>query len=145
MKIRILSVGKTHDRLIRPSIEAYEQRLKQHIDLRWEFVPASDVENESRQLLKRCAGKVLLLDEQGQMYTNSELASLVENMQNSSVKELTIIIGGAFGVSEELRRSVDIVWSLSSLVFPHQLVRLLLVEQVYRTYDILSGGKYHHA
>lgn len=145
MKIRILCVGKAHDKLLRPAIEDFQQRLRSHVEVRWEFVPASNVDQESQQLIKRISGKVLLLDERGQAYTNKDLAASIESMQNTSVKELTIIIGGAFGVSEDLRKSADMVWSLSPLVYPHQIVRLLVIEQLYRTFDTLSGGKYHHA
>ena len=59
-------------------------------------------------------------------------------------KEIVLIIGGAYGVTEEVRKKSDVVWSFSNLVFPHQLMRVMLIEQIYRTQEILHGGKYHH-
>ena len=58
--------------------------------------------------------------------------------------EVVIIIGGAFGVSEEVRKRADFVWSFSKLVFPHMLMRVMMTEQIYRAQEILNGGKYHH-
>ena len=86
---------------------------------------------------------VILLDERGKNISSPELAKMLLNGFVNS-QNFVIIIGGAFGVSEELRKRANFVWSLSKLVFPHQIVRLILVEQIYRAQEISSGGKYHH-
>jgi 23S rRNA (pseudouridine1915-N3)-methyltransferase len=145
MKITIISVGKQHDSTISEAIATYETRLKKHCNLAWELIPPSDKGQESRRILDRLRGYVILLDETGVMLSTPDVSARIERLQNDSVKELIIVIGGAYGVTDELKQRADLVWSLSPLVFPHQLVRLILVEQLYRAYDLLSGGKYHHS
>lgn len=84
---------------------------------------------------------VILLDERGRNLNSPELSRLILDHTD---QHIVIIIGGAYGVTETLHRRADIVWSLSRLVFPHQLVRLMLAEQLYRTQEIARGGSYHH-
>jgi 23S rRNA (pseudouridine1915-N3)-methyltransferase len=98
---------------------------------------------ESERLLKRLKQDdfVILLDERGNNLSSPELAAL---LQGRGDHQVVIIIGGAFGVTPELRERADVVWSLSRLVFPHQLVRLILAEQLYRAQEITRGGQYHH-
>ena len=86
---------------------------------------------------------VILLDERGKNLSSPEISSILS--QNFvSAKEVVFVIGGAFGVDEDIRLKSDLVWSFSRLVFPHQLMRVMLVEQIYRAQEIASGGKYHH-
>lgn len=84
---------------------------------------------------------VILLDERGRNLNSPELSRLILDHTD---QHIVIIIGGAYGVTETLHRRADIVWSLSRLVFPHQLVRLILAEQLYRAQEIARGGSYHH-
>lgn len=85
---------------------------------------------------------VILLDEIGKNISSPELSTILERQFAHS--HVTLVIGGAYGVTPELQQRADFIWSLSRLVFPHQLVRLLLVEQLYRAQEIKNGGKYHH-
>jgi 23S rRNA (pseudouridine1915-N3)-methyltransferase len=87
---------------------------------------------------------VILLDENGKEKSTAELANLFEEKMNIGVEKIIFIIGGAFGVSSEVKEKVDLILSLSKLIFPHQLVRVILVEQIYRSISILKGSKYHH-
>lgn len=87
---------------------------------------------------------LILLDEKGKMISSEELAALLNKMKDTGTKTAIILIGGAFGVSDAILKRANFVWSLSKLVFPHQIVRLILAEQVYRAYTILNNGKYHH-
>lgn len=145
MKITVLTVGKAHDALYAAAIKDFQNRLNRYCTVTWEYIPGSTKDHESAAILKRLRGYGVLLDETGDLCTTPQVAGIIERLQNSATKDLTIIIGGAFGVTEEVKRAADFTWSLSPLVFPHQLVRLLLVEQLYRAYDILHNGKYHHA
>lgn len=88
---------------------------------------------------------LVLLDERGKQFSSEELAGFIQQRANESEKTLIFLIGGAFGVSQELMKRAHFTWSLSKLVFPHQLVRLMLAEQVYRACTILRNEKYHHA
>ena len=102
-------------------------------------------EEETQRILAKIKPSdfVILLDERGKNISSPELAKMLSNGFVNS-QNFVIIIGGAFGVADELLQRANFVWSLSKLVFPHQIVRLILVEQVYRAQEISSGGKYHH-
>lgn len=146
MKITIITVGKNHDITVRDAINEYQTRLTKHIgQLAWVLIPSSTVQAESEAIAKRISGTVVLLDETGTLLTTPKLAEKFEMYQNNSVKQVTFIIGGAYGVTDDIKLRSDYIWSLSPLVFPHQIVRLLLIEQLYRIYDLLSGGRYHHS
>lgn len=146
MKIIVITIGKKHDPYLRDAIRRYEKRLEAFCDLTWRFIPNSSVDTESINIerLLRPEDLVILLDETGEQASNTDLASFIETAQNNSIKKIVIIIGGAYGVNHMLIARSNRVLSLSTLVFPHQIVRLLVVEQLYRAYTILSGGKYHH-
>lgn len=105
---------------------------------------AEQIQKES-ELIKARINKqtTILLDERGQQVDNEQLSQQLSKLHYSS-DHLVFIIGGAYGVSEELRSICSFVWSLSRLVFPHQLVRLLLIEQIYRSQTIVDGQPYHH-
>ncbi len=146
LSITVISVGKKHDALFADALAHYENRLKHYCKLDWQLVPSSDINTESLAILSKLTtdDAVVLLDETGSKVTNQQLADVIDSAQNQSVKRLVFIVGGAYGVTDEVKARAGSVLSLSGLVFPHQLVRLILVEQLYRSYSILSGGKYHH-
>lgn len=146
MKIVCISVGKKHDKNFAPVIAGYEKRLKKFCDFSWQIIPTSSVDIESSSIERTLKDDdfVILLDERGTQLDNRELAEKLEALQNSAIKRVAIIIGGAYGVNHQLITRANLSLSISNLVFPHQIVRLLVVEQLYRSYSILSGGKYHH-
>jgi 23S rRNA (pseudouridine1915-N3)-methyltransferase len=88
---------------------------------------------------------LVLLDERGKSLTSPELAEFLQTRANESTKTIVFLIGGAFGVDESVVKRANAKWSLSKLVFPHQLVRLILAEQLYRACTILRNEKYHHS
>ena len=151
MPIRILAVGKKHESWVSDGIERYEKRLKKPFTDSWVFLPHSAREGlaarqeESERLLSRLSPSeyVILLDERGKMIDSPALSQRIINPLESSIN-VTFIIGGAYGVDDTVHQRADYVWSLSPLVFPHQLVRLLLVEQLYRAQEIAAGNPYHH-
>lgn len=87
---------------------------------------------------------LVVLDERGKQMSSEGLATFVQARANESVKHLVLLIGGAFGIDDNVLKRANYKWSLSQLVFPHQLVRLILAEQVYRACTILKNEKYHH-
>lgn len=128
------------------AIAEFEKRLQGFCDFSWYLAPSSSKESES-QLIERqfkADDVIWLLDERGKALNNVQLAQQIDACQNQSVKRLIIIIGGAYGVTQSIFDRSDKVISLSPLVFPHQIVRLLVVEQLYRSFSILADGKYHH-
>ena len=146
MKILIISPGKAHDDTVADGIAEYEKRLRK-FDLTWDFPSAADKEAEGAAIVKRLSSSdvVVLLDERGKDIDSDGFAKLLDAHLQQGTKRLVFIIGGAFGVSDEVRARADLTLKLSSLVFPHMLVRLILIEQLYRASSILEGGKYHHA
>ncbi|MCB1273405.1 MAG: 23S rRNA (pseudouridine(1915)-N(3))-methyltransferase RlmH [Leucobacter sp.] len=150
MSVRILAVGKKHEKWVADGIARYEQRLRKPFDLSWMLLPHSAREGEAaraeeseRILAKVGDDFVVLLDERGRNVDSPELARLLQGGIERS-RTVTLIIGGAFGVDERVRGRADFVWSLSKLVFPHQLVRLIAAEQLYRAQEIAAGRPYHH-
>lgn len=150
--IRIITIGKKHEDWVLTGIERYQQRLRGPFTVEWVLLPHSSLDGlqarqeESGRLLSRLGNDehVILLDETGRMLDSPALSSLLQDQQVHS-KAVTFVIGGAYGVDERVRERADTTLSLSKLVFPHQLVRLILIEQLYRSQDIAAGGKYHHS
>ncbi len=150
--ITVIAIGKKHEDWVAAGIERYERRLKRPFDVKWILLPHSSLEGrsarleESERIRSRLDDRahVILLDERGTQSTSERMAERLEHLFTAS-KDVVLIIGGAYGVDDELQARANEVWSLSKLVFPHQLVRLLLTEQLYRAQEISRGSGYHHA
>lgn len=101
---------------------------------------------EEKTLLKAIAsgGRVIVLDEIGVSMSSSEFAKKLGAWRDQGVRDTTFVIGGAYGMTDAVRKRADLVLSLSPMTFPHQLVRLLFAEQLYRAYSLLHGTGYHH-
>lgn len=146
--INIIAVGKKHDPNITDAINDYEKRLRAPFEVKWVLLPYSAKngdearQDESERIISqlRPADFVVLLDERGQDLSSPDFSALLTSQQN-----IVIIIGGAYGVNDELRQRADRVTSLSAMVFPHQLVRLILIEQIYRAQAIATNHPYHHS
>lgn len=151
MSLHILVVGKKHEAWVSEGIIRYQKRLKAPFNPEWILMahsPSDGVaarEDESGRILSRLEAYdfIILLDERGKALDSPTFARVLKDELDHSRKVL-IIIGGAFGVTDELRSRAQLVWSVSPLVFPHQLVRLILTEQLYRAQQITLGGSYHH-
>lgn len=147
MKLVILSVGKEKDEVSAELVRHFELRLLRYLPVEWLHVDhAATKEKESEKILSLLKKEdyVVLLDENGRDMKSEALAEMVENRMVDSVRRMIFIIGGAYGVSENVFARANYIWKLSSLVFPHMLVRIILVEQLYRAMTILKGEKYHH-
>ena len=156
MKLVFWTVGGKNEPFVKEGIELFSKRIERYFPSEWKIVPppknsATMEENmqreaESRLLLEAIdpVDYVVLLDERGRMLDSPGLANLLQERALNGAKRVHFLIGGAFGVNEDLRKRADFMWQLSKLVFPHQLVRLILAEQVYRACTILRGEKYHH-
>ena len=141
--IHIIAGGRKHLDWVNIAVSEYQKRLKKPFNIEWELI---EEEKLNQYLAKWTFSRqqyVILLDERGKNLSSPELSGIL-SQQFVNSREVVIIIGGAFGVSEEIRQKSNLVWSLSRLVFPHQLVRAILAEQIYRAQEIWNGGKYHH-
>lgn len=153
MNITVISVGKKHSTELVDAIAVYEKRLSGKYQLDWRLIAPSSgtqqqqVDDESQKVLSAIKPKdyVILLDEAGESLTNQQFAKVFDTaLSAGNVSRIVFVIGGAYGVSDELKSQSSLVWSLSKLVFPHQLVRLILTEQLYRTTTLLDNHPYHH-
>ena len=149
--IRILAIGKRHESWIQDGLERYEKRLRAPWNAEWVLLPHSAREDtqarneESQAILSRIqdVDYVILLDETGKTLSSPALSAHLRTQIDSS-RRIVVVIGGAYGVNDSLISRANFVWSLSPLVFPHQLVRLILIEQLYRAQEIFLGNPYHH-
>lgn len=156
MKIQLWSVGKPHDRQLSTGIEEFTARLGKYYPVDWHILPppknaaslqVADLKRQEGALILNQMQEtdfLVLLDEKGKMLSSIDLAAFIEQRATQSTKRIVFLIGGAFGVDEPVRKRAQMVWSLSKLVFPHMLVRLILAEQLYRACTIIRGEKYHH-
>ena len=157
MKINLYSVGKPHETYVRQGIEDFTKRLNKYFSSEWNIIaPPKNAASLSENELKLQEGKLILsqlqqddflvlLDERGKLLSSPQTANFLQQRANESVKRLIFLIGGAFGASDEIFKRANFVWSLSPLVFPHMLARLILAEQLYRACTILRNEKYHHS
>ena len=155
MKINLICIGKTDDKEIKNLISYYQIRLPKYWN--FEIIEISDVKNAknmSPDILKKEEAKlflqqidstdiVVLLDEKGKQFTSREFAAKINTWQNNSVKKIHFLIGGAYGFADEIYERANEKISLSKMTFTHQMIRLLLVEQIYRAFKISRGEKYH--
>jgi 23S rRNA (pseudouridine1915-N3)-methyltransferase len=156
MKIQFWSVGKAHEPYVKDGVEMFTKRISHYYPVEWNIIAMpKNTAMLSEMDLKKKEGETILnflqkddylvlLDERGKQLKSEELAKSIEQRANESVKKMVFLIGGAFGVSDEVMKRANYKWSLSNLVFPHQLVRLILAEQVYRACTIIKSEKYHH-
>ncbi|MCE3283667.1 MAG: m3Psi1915 methyltransferase RlmH [Chitinophagaceae bacterium] len=156
MKILFWSIGKPHEKYIKEGVEDFTNRVSRYFKVEWLIIPPpknAAVLGEAE--LKKAEAEVVLgmltdedrlvlLDERGKNISSEELSKLIQQKSNESTRKLVFLIGGAFGVDERISKRADFTWSLSKLVFPHMLARLILAEQVYRACTILRNEKYHH-
>lgn len=149
--IKILCVGKKHDAIYKDAVAHFEKRLGMYTKFEWVLLPHSSLEGaiardeESMRIIQKLSQDdyVVLLDETGDLKTSSDLANHIERAQNSA-RTIICIIGGAYGVNDELKNRANLKVAFGRVVFPHQLMRVLVLEQLYRGHSILAGSGYHH-
>ncbi len=156
MKIFFWSVGKAHELYFKEGINLFTNRISHYYAVEWKIFPSPGYGSLSEEQIKKREASVLLnalknddvliaLDEKGKQWTSVELAGFIQQKANESSKSIIFLIGGAYGIHESVFKRCAFKWSLSQLVFPHQLVRLILAEQIYRACTIIRNEKYHHS
>ena len=151
-----ISVGKSNEPYVEEGIKDFTGRITKYFPASWQIIaPPKNAASMSEIALKKAEAVLIiqqlmqddyliLLDERGQSFKSPGVAQLIQQRANESCKRLVFLIGGAFGVDETIFKRANTTWSLSKLVFPHMLVRLMLAEQIYRACSILRNEKYHH-
>ena len=158
MKITIVCAGKLKEKYLTAGISEFLKRLKpmaqvEILEVHEEKMPDNPSAAEKEQVLQKEGEKLLklvpsgsylfVMDVYGEELSSEELAERIDKLGVSGRSSLTFLIGGAFGLSKEVRQAADMKLSFSRLTFTHQMVRLLLVEQIYRAFKINRGEKYH--
>jgi len=149
-----MSVGRVRQSFIREGEKEYLERLRAAfpvqlvelgLDAPESMSPEEIKEREAVETLKKVQGYeyLIVLDERGKGVTSHDFAKLLSARMTAGTRSLCFLIGGAFGLSEKIRQQADYVLSLSALTMPHQLTRLVLLEQIYRAHTIVRGIKYH--
>lgn len=156
MRINLVCIGKTDDKEITNLVKYYQNRLPRHWN--FEIIEIPDVKNAKNltpELLKKEEAKlflnqtdssdvIVLLDEKGKQFTSREFATKIDSWMNFSVKRVSFFIGGAYGFAPEIYERANSQFSLSKMTFTHQMIRLFILEQLYRADQILQGKPYHN-
>ncbi len=156
MTIRLLAIGKTDNKALQQLIAEYENRLKHYIKFELEIIPdlkkvknlseAQQKDKEGELIIKKlnATDVLILLDENGKQYGSVDFSNYLQKKMNSGLKQLVFVIGGPYGFSDAVYQKAQGKISLSKMTFSHQMVRLFVVEQVYRAFTILKNEPYHH-
>ncbi|MBT8292491.1 MAG: 23S rRNA (pseudouridine(1915)-N(3))-methyltransferase RlmH [Eudoraea sp.] len=156
MRIKLIVIGKTDSAELQKLIDVYLKRLKHYV--KFELVVLPDIKNtknlsvtdqmekEAELILKHVDSpeSLYLLDENGMEYRSVEFAKLLQKQMNRGIKEWVLVVGGPYGFSDSIKQKANGLISLSKLTFSHQMVRLFIVEQIYRACTILRNEPYHH-
>ena len=153
MKITLITVGKIKEKYLKDAIAEYSKRLGRYCKL--EIVEVADektpdhasetVENEGERILKYVKedSYVITLEIRGKMLTSEELSEKVDTLGVQGISHIIFIIGGSIGLGKEVLKRSDYALSFSKMTFPHQLMRVILLEQIYRSYRIINHEPYH--
>jgi 23S rRNA (pseudouridine1915-N3)-methyltransferase len=156
MKIECWAIGKPHESYVAEGVDDFTHRIANYFPVEWRlFILKKNTGSLSLPKLKQEESALILdvlkpddwlvsLDKIGKSLSSRNLAEFIRDRGNESVKRLIFLIGGAYGLDEQLLKKSKYIWSLSALTFPHQLVRLILAEQIYRACSIGRNEKYHH-
>ncbi len=155
MKIRIIAIGKTSQDYLRTGQDIYLKRLAHYTSVDYKEFPDPGQKGNTPELLKSKEGELILkqikpddvlilLDEKGQEYSSREFAAMLQKRMNAGTKSIVLVIGGAFGFSKNVYDRADLQLSFSRMTFSHEMIRVFLLEQLYRAFTILKGENYHH-
>jgi 23S rRNA (pseudouridine1915-N3)-methyltransferase len=156
MKIKLLAIGKTDNKQLIQLIDEYQNRLKHYVKFELEII--NDIKNaknlsedqqkekEGELILNRLQNtdQLVLLDDKGKHFTSIEFSKYLQKKMNSGIKQLVLVIGGPYGFSDTVYQKAQGKISLSKMTFSHQMIRLFIVEQIYRGFTILRNEPYHH-
>jgi len=158
MNIRLICVGKIKEKYLTQGISEYKKRLSRYarveiIEVQDEKAPESLSRAEEQMVLEREAGRIkkyfrdgavkIVLAIEGRSFSSEEFAEVLQQYALSGKSQLDFIIGGSLGLDEEIEKQADLLLSFSRFTFPHQLMRLVLLEQIYRAFRIINGEPYH--
>ena len=142
-KIYFVAVGKIKESFYREGVAEYVKRLSRFVKVEIkELAEGANPEAEAEDILRTCKGYVIALAVEGQKQSSEQLATRLQKLADEG-KDVTFVIGSSCGLSEKVKQAADYKLSFSDMTFPHQLMRVILAEQVYRAYMINAGSTYH--
>lgn len=146
LRLRLICVGKLKERFYQEAVEEYRKRLGRYCELEIVELPESgELEKEGALVLDKlpAGAYTAALCVEGKLYSSEELRDLLQKEMNAGVSRMCFVIGGSEGLSEAVKRRADAKISLSRMTFPHHLARVIVLEQLYRAFNMMNGGKYH--
>ena len=156
MQIHLITVGKLKEKWLREAYAEYEKRLQRYCRLQLTELPesrlpeepseaetAAALTQEGKAILNACRGKIIAMCIEGKQYSSEAFAAQLDRMAVSGESTVSFVIGSSFGLSDEVKKRADMCFSMSPMTFTHQIARVLLAEQIYRAFQISTGGKYH--
>ncbi len=156
MKISLFVVGKTNHSYLSPGIDDYTKRINHYIPFNIQYIAdAKNTKSLSQSQQKQAEGQnllnafdksdyVVLLDERGKEFTSKDFSSFIEKKMQTVAKRLVFVVGGPYGFSDDVYQRANEKISLSKMTFPHDLIRLVFTEQLYRSFTIMNNEPYHH-
>ena len=142
MKIKLLAVGKIKEPSFKEACAEYQKRLQKYSTFEIIEIKDEGKEKEAEKILQKCKDSfVIVLAEEGKQYTSLQFAELIKK----TAKDITFILGGAYGLEQRVKQRANLLLSLSAMTFPHELCRVIFLEQLYRACTIIKNEKYHHA
>ncbi|MBL7939548.1 MAG: 23S rRNA (pseudouridine(1915)-N(3))-methyltransferase RlmH [Flavobacteriales bacterium] len=153
MKVRLVLVGRSERGMISDGVDHYLGRLARSFAVEQVVLPEAGkgeptyqqrVESDRILAALKPGERIVVLDERGRALTSPQFAERLGSWRDQGVRQVAFVIGGAYGMTDAVRGRADLVLALSAMTFPHQLVRVLFAEQLYRASSILQGSPYHH-
>ena len=156
MQIKLIAIGKTDQTELERLITIYQNRLSHYVRFSFEIIPdLKNSKNLSEKLQKEAEGKLILskitptdrlilLDENGKEMNSVAFSTFLQKLMNSGINQLVLVIGGPYGSSEDVYKKAVGTLAVSKMTFSHQMVRLFVIEQLYRGFTILKNEPYHH-
>ena len=156
MNIKILMIGKTDNSIMKTIVDDYSKRLSMYINFSFEVI--NDIKNaknlteiqqkekEGELILAKLkpSDHLVLLDENGENFSSIGFSDFIQKKMNSGIKTLVLVIGGPYGFSESVYKKANGKIALSKMTFSHQMIRMIIIEQLYRAFTILNNEPYHH-
>ncbi len=152
MNINIICIGKIKESFYRDAVAEYAKRLTRFcklniLELAESRLEGNDINkvklNEGKSILSKLKGYVIILDLGGNMLSSPDLAEKIDSLQSGGVSEISFVIGGSYGLSDEVKQKADFNLCFGKMTYPHQLMRVILSEQIYRAFMINSNSEYH--
>ena len=158
LKVKVICVGKLKERFYTEAVDEYTKRLDRYCNIEIIQLPESRLpenpsdaqiqdallkESSAIEKLLQLGGRAIALCVEGKQISSESFGTLLKSSATEGISRLNFIIGGSFGLHSNIKSNADILLSMSKMTFPHHLVRVMLLEQLYRAFNITDGGKYH--